>query len=443
MLQYDCRAGYARLDITPPLGVRLGGYGSLGAVRASTGVLDPIYVRAIAFGQGDRTAVMLVLDMLGMYGPELEQWPPRIAQRLGLPREAVFACCTHSHTTPVVTSFREPSDPQYDEWLFRRLGDAARMAVDDLKPVTDVRGGETVAEGMAFVRRFMMKNGTVQTNPAYSRPEEIEGPACGNDQSLRLMRILRQDGPEIVLVNFQAHPDNIGGTLVSADYPGAVCRRVEELAPNTCCVFLDGAEGQMVRTDRMHWDEEDYTKDHPHCVAYGERLADKAMEIYHTVPSTGMTGLGYGQRTVRGATKRGLLPREEYERIIALDEAGRRGEIHPDPKQAWYQVLLARSVRDMELKQIDAYDMPVTVLTFCGLAFVGMPGEPFNELGKKLRASSPYPVTNVCCQTNACYGYIPTDEGFDQGGFEPTNTRLTRGVAGDLLQAAQSLLDTL
>jgi len=438
-----CSAGFAQLDITPPLGVRVGGYVSAGIERKVAGVLDPIYVRAIAFAQGDRTAVMLVLDMLAMYGPELARWPTKIARQLGLADEAVFMCCTHSHTTPVVGTYHEISDEQYDAWVFRRLGDAARMAIDDLKPVTDVRGGETTAEGMAFVRRFRMKDGSVQTNPAWNKPEELDGPACDTDDSLRLMRILRADAPEIVLVNFQAHPDCIGGDYVSADFPGAVCRRIEELAPNTHCVFLNGAEGQMVRTDRMNWDPEAYTKDHPHCMVYGKELAEKAMEIYHTIPSTRMTDLAIGQSFVRTRTKRGMMAQEEYERILALNDAGRKNEIDPDPKAAHYKLLLARSVRDMERRQIDWYDLPVTLIIFCGLAFVGIPGEPFNEVGKQLRATEKYPVINVCCQTNGSYGYMPTAEAFDQGAFEPNNTRLTKGVAEALTQAAQTLLDSI
>ena len=44
-------AGYARLDVTPPLGTPIGGYFK---ARYNKGVLDPIYVRAAAFGEGEK-----------------------------------------------------------------------------------------------------------------------------------------------------------------------------------------------------------------------------------------------------------------------------------------------------------------------------------------------------------------------------------------------------
>ena len=53
--------GFARLDMTPPLGVDIpGGWNK----KVGEGVLDPLYVNAIAFGDGEKTAVILVMDLL-------------------------------------------------------------------------------------------------------------------------------------------------------------------------------------------------------------------------------------------------------------------------------------------------------------------------------------------------------------------------------------------
>ena len=444
-MNYDgYSAGYAQLDITPPLGVRMDGYGTAGVRRVSRGVLDPICVRAVAFGHGEKRAVMLVLDMLAMYGPELARWPDRIAQRLGLPAGAVFACCTHSHTTPGVGDYRDEPDRQYDDWLFRRLGDAAQLALDDLRPVTDVRGGQTDTGPMAFSRRWYMTDGSVQTNPAFSTGEQrqrIDRPASDTDNTMRVMRILRADAPELVLVNYQSHPDCTGGDLISADFPGALCLRVEELVPNAHCVFLNGAEGQMVAIDRVGERGFNYPKDPQGARDYGRALADAAMSVYHTLPSTETVGFAFGQKYVRSPSKRGQLTKDEYERRLALEAGGRTAELDPDPRQAFYKVLMAKSVRDMEVRQVDFFDLPVTVITFCGLAFVGYPGEPFNEAGRWLRAEGRYPVTCVCCQTNGSWGYLPHREGFAQGGYEPVCTRQTAGVLEALTDAARALFD--
>jgi len=77
----NCAVGFARLDVTPQLGVQIGGYFTK---RYGKGVLDPLYVRALAFRVEENTAVLLVLDQCSMRGKFGSQWPADIAQKLGL-----------------------------------------------------------------------------------------------------------------------------------------------------------------------------------------------------------------------------------------------------------------------------------------------------------------------------------------------------------------------
>ena len=433
--QSVCTAGFAKLDVTPPLGVHMGGYYN---ERVSKGVLDPLFVRAVAFGEGEKSAVLLVVDNCGFNEAVGHLWPIRVAEAIGLPREAVFLCHTHSHTTPVVHGSRFESDAQYDAWLFRRLCDAARLALDDRKPVVDVRSAELETENLAFVRRYRMKNGEIMTNPPPSRQDEIEGPADVPDRTLRMVRILRQDAPEIILVNFQVHPDSIGGELISADYPGQVCREVERRTGNAFCVYTNGAEGQMVRGNRMS--SVRYTKGYDGAMKYGTAVADAAMSLYDKTVSTGMTGLKIGQSFAHAKTKRGTVDPQEAERIIALHEAGRVEEICADKRQAMYAAAVAYIIRGLEKEKADYLDLPVTAFAFCGLALVAIPGEPFCQVGQQIRAQAPYPVTCVCCLANGTFGYFPMANVYNEGGYEGNGAHVVAGGAELLVETAVQLL---
>ncbi len=70
-----------------------------------------MYAPSPSFREGEKTAVMLVLDMPGMYGYAAYECPPKIAEKLGLPTEAVFVCCTHSHTPPWSPPIGNPATP--------------------------------------------------------------------------------------------------------------------------------------------------------------------------------------------------------------------------------------------------------------------------------------------------------------------------------------------
>ena len=57
------QAGFARVDVTPPMGSPVDGYFK---DRVARGILDPIELNAIAFSDGVRRAVMITGDFLGI-----------------------------------------------------------------------------------------------------------------------------------------------------------------------------------------------------------------------------------------------------------------------------------------------------------------------------------------------------------------------------------------
>lgn len=424
--------GFARLDITPPMGVPLGGSWN---ARTAKGVYDPLVVNAIAFGDGERSAVLMVADLLGIYGVRGYSWPAQLEQELGLPEHSLILCHTHTHTGPSVGA-----DEQYDAWLYRRFKDAATIALEDRKPVVDIRWNEERAEGMTFVRRWKLSDGTVMTNPAGEYQKMIVAPAGYCDDTMRVIRILREDAPELVISNFQSHPDNIGGEFVSADYPGAFRNRVEAALENTYCVFIDGCEGQMVIADRRLPREKSSIQ---RATRYGQKLADVFLEILKTTTSTQSVGLSFGQKAVNLKTKRDPSRVPEAERIVQLRKEGRDLEFAPNIKLANYIYSESQKILALEKTKEDYRATAVSAIAFCGVAFVGIPGEPFNEVGVQIRKNSKFPVTCVMCQANGCHGYYPTAEGYDQGGYESYNTPYVKGTAEQLADTADALVASL
>ena len=74
------------------------------------------------------------------------------------------------------------------------------------------------------------------------------------------------------------------------------------------------------------------------------------------------------------------------------------------------------------------------------MAFVGIPGELFTELGKGIREASPFPYTFVVTLANDGLGYIPFREAYDQGAYEPTSSHLAPGAGEKLRDKAIEIL---
>ena len=171
--------GFARANITPMMGIGIVGYF---VPRFAEGVLDELYVNALALRAGADTAVLLTLDNCGISRDVAMDFAASVSKAAGIPEEAVILHCTHTHTAPPLIDPAMPEalngdftsvDPQkekaYYEFVRSRLCDAAQFALADLKPAR-MGYGVGQAPNIAFVRRFRMKDGSGQTTPGVDNP---------------------------------------------------------------------------------------------------------------------------------------------------------------------------------------------------------------------------------------------------------------------------------
>ena len=76
----ELKAGFARVDITPPLGTTLAGYPR---TRYADGVLDPLTASAVVFDNGEKRVVIMSVDHLGLHMGRTEAIRPRVAEAAG------------------------------------------------------------------------------------------------------------------------------------------------------------------------------------------------------------------------------------------------------------------------------------------------------------------------------------------------------------------------
>src|SRR6185295_11389503 len=75
------------------------------------------------------------------------------------------------------------------------------------------------------------------------------------------------------------------------------------------------------------------------------------------------------------------------------------------------------------------------------IAWVGLPGEIFTELGAAIKRASPFPLTIVAELAHGPVTYFPNDAAFDQGNYEVVTSRAARGSGERLAAAAKALLN--
>ena len=155
------QAGFARVDVTPQLGTVLTGYFSL---RISDGVLDPIYLNALAVKGGEETVVIITGDFMYMVEKDATYYRNLIAEKVGIPADHILMQAIHQHTSTTAGP-SGPTDATYKAYLAAKYVDVVQMALADLQNATLSIAAKETAEPISFVRRFRMKDGSVKTNP--------------------------------------------------------------------------------------------------------------------------------------------------------------------------------------------------------------------------------------------------------------------------------------
>ena len=439
------QVGFARVDMTPPIGTGLSGYFH---ERISDGIKDTLDINAVAFSDGTNKAVVISADVISLRAYH-DLYRKQAAEAAGLPPEAIFIACTHTHTGPVVgaciygqtfSTFDKAST--YERFLGERLADAVKLSLADLAPAKlSLARGE--AKNIAFVRRYRMKDGTCRTNPGRNNPDVV-GPVGRPDEMVQLVRIDREGRDSIAIVNFQCHPDTIGGNKISADWPRVVRETVERAIDGVKCVFINGAQG-----DTNHYCLDPKLKvPQGRDVVFrhmGRVVAGAAIGAWDACEPVPAGKVGFYVVPAKVKTNR-AAPEEipEAQRIMDLYKAGDKlSQIPGTGMQRTTNIAAAK--RKLYLKDgPDYFYLPLSAVTVGdSLAFAGLPGEPFTAYGTALKEKSPFRMTVPACLVNGGFGYLPTDEALRETGYETQGSLFTAGLEQTLVNGHLNQLNRL
>ena len=450
--------GFARVDITPPLGSFMPGYYQ---DRRAKEILDPLQINMVAFSDGKTRAIVAQYDTEALSDSVADAMRDAIVKATGIDRDAILLHASHTHDggflaqntghgSNVQADARATEvDRLYAEFCVTRSADAAVEALADLRPAR-ISCGKTVAKRISFVRRYLMKSGKVQTNPGTNNPDIVR-PVGTADETVQVLRVDREGAKPICLINFQTHPDVVGGETITADWPG-LARKVFEAATmgETLCVVINGTEGDVNHCNVMplpgeerdlHRDFDGADRGYGHAKHMANVLAASALGVWMKCAPLEAGEIRFTSGTVRVPANKAKDTDEKNlawaNEVWALHEAGKDAEI--SAKYGCYEMELttevarAGRIRNMA-KHDDFHEIPIATLAIGpDLAFGGFPGEPFNDIGVEVRKGSPFKLTILSCLTNGSRGYFPFSDSYKQGGYEAATSPFGPTVADDLI----------
>ena len=444
MADLTLTAGVARADITPPVGFRM--QGIMRRIDPSVGVESPLLATVLVLADQQTKIVILDCDLPGLDLPLVQEVRRRVSERVGTPATHVMVGSTHTHTGPCTARGKmggphhagaRPGEIEaldaYIEDLVNKLSGIAALADGSRQParVGTARGHAAVA----INREELAEDGRVLVgrNP--------DGP---KDHTVDVVRVDDLSAnPIAVLTGYAAHPVVMGleNQLISPDFPGVVRRTVEQVTGATC-LYLTGAAGNQATLSFLQgdWAEKERTgaivgceaakvfyqiETRPHDVEREIGASISNLALYHKEFRDGPTHKTLSAAARQVSVPLQPLPSLEQAEAQLVEATARLQRLAAEKVSATncHPALLVKVWAEGVVDKVkagieqEAISFDIVGYRLDDFVLVGMPGEPFVEIGLSVKEHSNARHTMFAGYCNGTLAYWPTAETVARGGM--------------------------
>ena len=299
------KIGYAQNIITPALDtpVYLAGFGN---DRRAESIHDDLYVRALAIQTEQITLVLVALDLIGFFRPDVYEVIEtlKVSGTFRVLNPQIIIASTHTHHGPDTMGLWGPDqktsgvDADYMSTIKGKISATILASLTDPKPAS-VKTASVHVPGLV----------------ANFRNPEIM------DDELTLAQFMTSDGkPLATMYNFPCHPEVLWdkNPHITSDYVGYLRDEVEKQT-SAPCIFFAGALGGMMSPD---------VKDHSFEEAefMGKKLAEEGLKSLRAVDSEQLSVISVEKMEIK-AKLTNILYKLAFRRKLLPDARDRKGYI--------------------------------------------------------------------------------------------------------------------
>ncbi|HET8546393.1 MAG TPA: hypothetical protein VFL57_00235 [Bryobacteraceae bacterium] len=436
-IRAELRVGRAAVSITPPVGAPIGS--SYGLTPAAA-IHDDLFAKAIVLEVDGVKAAMMACDLISLRQPIVAEARRLIASTTGLRPDQVILSSTHCHAGPqmhplflaMVPDAARALGEKYVAELPGKIAEAVRRAEADLRLARAWAATER-EHTISFNRRYLMRDGSVQMNPRRGSPDIVR-PVGPIDPEVSVVYFDTPDGTPIAThVNFALHVAIVSGREVSSDYPGVLAKLLAQAkGPGMLTLFTNGMSGNINHIDLNEPRQLGGTAE---AARVGTILAARVLNAYQHVRPIAPGRLAVRTQPVELPTPQ--VSAADVERAKQTMAKFSKPGAPPflDVVHAWKVI----DVAELRGKPIATEVQAITLGD--EVAWVGMPGDVFVELGLAVKQNSPFRQTIMSEQSGSgAISYVPNRKAFPEGAYEVISARFAPGGGEMLSDAAIRLL---
>lgn len=423
------RAGAATSNITPLLGGPIvGNFGQPQAIH----IHDELHARCLVLDDGETRLVIVVVDNVSINREVFDEAKRLIQVETGIPKAHMLMSATHTHSGTSASglgekrrgwNYEKPLD-EYQSFLVRRIADGVIVAINNLEPARIGWGVGTMPQHV-FNRRWKMKEPVanpfggldqVKMNPGVGNPNSI-GPAGPTDPEVSFLSVQSTEGrPIALLANYSLH--YVGGVPkghISADYFAMFADRLQELLqadrqyPPFVGIMSNGTSGD-INNINLGGEKRAASPPYTQMRLVADDVAQEVFRVYQTVRHRDWVPLQAAQSQ---------LPLKMRQATPGMVAHAQKVLVRPESvKTTRLEKIYAKWILQMQEEWPDEIEIILQVFRIGDLGVAAIPFEVFAEIGLEIKAKSPLESTFTIELANGSYGYLPTPEQHEVGGYE-------------------------
>jgi hypothetical protein len=426
----------------------------------STGVHRPLTTTILVMqpddSQGESKPVVFVaVDHCLLWNREMNELLDRVTESPGVERSHIIVFFSHTHAAGLMG--HERVDLPGGELIPQYLADVADAIADGIREASDQIQPAVLTYGTGRCNLATNRDFKDETLGRYVCGFNSEGEA---DDTVGVVRLATASDHTTLatIVNYACHPTTLAwdNTLISPDYPGAMCE-VVEAATDAPCFFIQGASGDIGPRHGFVGDTDVADKN-------GRQLGHSVLSALEDLPPVN-ANMRYAGAVISGATigswgyeessptqqQQAALWREQRSEVALKyrDDLPRRDDLQREATdwkskeadavaagdadaardaRAMIERMTRRLVRVAHLDEAETYPYPIRLWKMGDAVWVALDGEHYNVLQRNLRNHFPdVPLIIGTLANGSDVWYLPDEDSYGKGLYQEDASILAKG----------------
>ena len=414
------KIGFAKVDITPRIGMELYGYSGY-LNRYATAVRDKLWARSMAVSDDKQVIVVVSCEIVFITRELTDEVRRLVHQELGQSNISIMVHAIHTHSGPCIrVNYRNTYDPPYNKLLPRKIARSCIEAVKSMQEA-EIMHAQVPCEGMGTNRVYDKFNYGEAALQAGFRPDKPEL----TDTTCHVLKIVAEDQILGFVSYFGCH-NVVGGkgsTYIHGDFAGIATSMLERENPGAVGVFLQGAEGDVNTAGCIFGDDKVLE-------ALDVMAGRFAQAVRHGLEVANRVDVNsIGAVSQQMSFSRLQVPLEELQNRLATEDAVVDNPDATDADQDLRWAVLRGDALRSIIERVERGESFENIVELQGfrigpIALLAAPFEIFQAIKNDVVAKAKSPIPLVMSLTNDEQGYAVDKTATQNGGYEATTVPL-------------------